>query len=69
MIQLRWLVIPGPTEHSQPRLQYRTLNGYMDASGALNIAQAEWGPWLDVPEVAVPVITNVATTPTAGEKP
>lgn len=59
MIELRWVEreakIVGNRLDWEPYmervLQYRTLQGYMDASGALNVARAKWSPWTDVPVV------------------
>lgn len=47
MIELEYITNDKTGER---RLYYRTLAGYMDASGALNVAQAKWGPWRRVPE-------------------
>ncbi len=52
MIELRWSVQEG-TGVEKPKLQMRVLLGYMDASGALNLAGAEWSEWKDVPTVVV----------------
>lgn len=41
-------MMPGYTQ--ERILQYRVLEGYIDASGALNMARAEWGEWTDVPD-------------------
>lgn len=57
MIELRWLDKRIPTTDTrefttQRTLQYRALEGvYMDASGAMNAAQAKKGSWIDVPEI------------------
>lgn len=69
MLQMRWVtrrreamistnpgaigakMIPG-YEHERV-LQYRVLQGYIDASGALNMAQAKWGEWRDVPDEGI----------------
>jgi hypothetical protein len=53
MIELRWSV-PPTTTTEPPILQYRWLQGYMDASGAYNVAHADWSEWKDVPRVVVP---------------
>lgn len=52
MIELRWkLEAPMPNKGRDIRytLQWRELRGYMDASGALNVANAKWSKWQDVP--------------------
>lgn len=53
MIQLRWAV-PASTTTKSPQLQMRVLIGYMDASGAFNVAGSEWSDWVTVPTVVVP---------------
>jgi hypothetical protein len=45
MIELQWVTLGG-----KRRLEYRQLKFYIDAAGAANIGQPEWGEWQTVPE-------------------
>lgn len=50
MIEMQYITNEKTGER---RLYYRILQGYMDASGALNVSQASWGPWKQVPELTL----------------
>lgn len=57
MIELRWILDKKKAGGLEPvfedyTLQYRVLQGRVDAAGAWSVLPIEWSDWMDVPYVA-----------------